>query len=57
VANAISYTPGSLTIDLAEEPLILYVHVLHFESIAAVLDEVAKLEDLVVAAVTEPTSA
>jgi multicomponent Na+:H+ antiporter subunit E len=57
LANAISYTPGSLTIDLAERPLILYVHVLHFESIAAVLDEVDKLEDLVVAAVADPATA
>lgn len=54
VANAISYTPGSLTIDLADGPLILYVHVLHFESVGAVRDEVARLEDLVVAAIGGP---
>jgi monovalent cation/proton antiporter MnhG/PhaG subunit len=57
IANAISYTPGSLTIDLAEGPLVLYVHVLHYESIEAVRGEVARLEDLVVAAVANPVGA
>ena len=51
VANAISYTPGSLTIDLSESPLVLYVHVLHFESADAIRSEVAELEDLVVTSV------
>ncbi|MDX2343168.1 MAG: Na+/H+ antiporter subunit E [Acidimicrobiia bacterium] len=54
VANAFSFTPGSLTIDLTEGPLVLYVHVLHFESVATVRADVAKLEDLVVAAVAQP---
>ncbi len=54
VANAISYTPGSLTIDLVEAPLVLYVHVLHFESVAEVHAEVARLEELVVAALVRP---
>lgn len=50
VANAISYTPGSLTIELTEDPLVLYVHVLHFESVEIVRDEVARLERTVSAA-------
>ena len=54
VANAISYTPGSLTIELTADPLVLYVHVLHFESVDAVRREVADLEDLVLAALGEP---
>ena len=53
VANAISYTPGSLTIELTEDPLVIYVHVLHFESVAAVQNEVAALERLVAAALGE----
>lgn len=57
VANAISYTPGSLTIDLTEAPLVLYVHVLHFESSDAVRDEVGRLEDLVMKALGEPVPA
>jgi multicomponent Na+:H+ antiporter subunit E len=56
VANAISYTPGSLTIELTEDPLVLYVHVLHFRSVAAVHEEVASLERLVVAALGEQIS-
>ncbi len=51
VANAVSYTPGSLTIELAEGPPVLYVHVLHFDSVRAVQEEVAELEARVVAAV------
>lgn len=51
VANAVSYTPGSLTIELAEDPMVLFVHVLHFESVDTVRQEVAQLEALVVAAV------
>lgn len=54
VANAISYTPGSLTIELAADPLVLYVHVLHFESPEEVQEQVARLEDLVLAALGEP---
>ncbi len=54
VANAISYTPGTLTIELTADPLVLYVHVLHFESVDAVRREVADLEDLVLAALGEP---
>jgi multicomponent Na+:H+ antiporter subunit E len=57
VANAISYTPGSLTIELTDDPLILYVHVLHFETAAEVREEVARLEDLVAAALGERVSA
>lgn len=54
VANAISYTPGTLTIELTADPLVLYVHVLHFESVDAVRRDVADLEDLVLAALGEP---
>ncbi len=57
VANAISYTPGSLTVELIEEPLVIYVHVLHFDSVAAVQDEVAELERLVAAALGESVPA
>ena len=44
VANAISYTPGSLTIEMTGDPLVLYVHVLHFESIEQVERDVRGLE-------------
>ncbi|MDJ0953640.1 MAG: Na+/H+ antiporter subunit E [Acidimicrobiia bacterium] len=57
VANAITYTPGTLTVELTEDPLVLYVHVLHFESVAAVRKDVAALEDLVCAALVTPQPA
>jgi multisubunit Na+/H+ antiporter MnhE subunit len=46
VANAVSFTPGTLTVELTANPLVVYVHVLHFESAAAVRREVAGLADL-----------
>ena len=57
VANAISYTPGSLTIELTEDPLVLYVHVLHFETSEEVRREVTHLEALVAAALDEKAPA
>ncbi len=56
VANAVSYTPGTLTIELTEDPLVLYVHVLHFESVEAVQQDVAALEDLVCSALVSAES-
>lgn len=44
VANAISLTPGTLTIEVRPEERMLYVHVLHLHSIEAVHLEVARLE-------------
>ncbi len=54
VANAISYTPGSLTVELTEEPLVLYVHVLHFISTEAVRADVARMERLAERALPAP---
>lgn len=50
VANAITLTPGTLTIDARGRPAVLYVHVLAFESIEATRDEVADLERRIVRA-------
>lgn len=44
VANAISLTPGTLTIEARPEERMLYVHVLHLRSIEAVRIDVARLE-------------
>ncbi len=44
VANAVSFTPGTLTIELTADPLTLYVHVLHFETVAEVEALVRSLE-------------
>ncbi|WP_040494311.1 Na+/H+ antiporter subunit E [Ilumatobacter nonamiensis] len=51
VANIISLIPGTLTLEVAERPSRLYIHVLHLRDIADVRAEVEHLEDLVVRAV------
>jgi monovalent cation/proton antiporter MnhG/PhaG subunit len=51
VANAVTFSPGTLTLELAgDDPIVLYVHVLHFESVDAVRAEIAALEQRVQAA-------
>lgn len=50
VANAISLTPGTLTIEVSREPAVLYVHVLHLRDIEAVRRDVYQLESLAVRA-------
>ena len=50
VANAITLTPGTLTIDARGRPAVLFVHVLSFESVEATRDEVADLERRIVEA-------
>lgn len=57
VANAITYTPGTLTIEVSGDPPTLYVHVLHFESPEQVAADVRRIEDLVLAALPAPTDA
>lgn len=50
IANAISLTPGTLTIEVREDPLRLYVHVLHLRNMTAVRRELHTLEQRAVAA-------
>ena len=50
VANAISLTPGTLTLEVREEPLVLYVHVLHLRDVEAVRRDVHHLEVLAIRA-------
>jgi multicomponent Na+:H+ antiporter subunit E len=50
VANAITLTPGTLTIDARGRPAVLFVHVLSFESVEATRGDVADLERRVVRA-------
>jgi multicomponent Na+:H+ antiporter subunit E len=50
VANAISLTPGTLTIEVRREPALLYVHVLHLHDIESVRRDVRTLETLAVRA-------
>lgn len=44
VANAISLTPGTLTIDIDRDPTVLYVHVLHLRNLERVRGDVLRLE-------------
>jgi multicomponent Na+:H+ antiporter subunit E len=50
VANAISLTPGTLTLEVVERPTVLYVHVLHLRDVDAVRTEVRYLEALAIRA-------
>lgn len=50
VANAITLTPGTLTIDARGRPAVLFVHVLAFESVEATRAEVDDLERRIVRA-------
>ncbi len=56
VANAITLTPGTITLEVHEHPTVLYVHVLHLHSLEAVRAEVRHLEELAIAAFGPPTS-
>jgi multicomponent Na+:H+ antiporter subunit E len=44
LANLISFTPGTLTLEVDEERSLLYVHALHMRSPDAVRRRVARLE-------------
>lgn len=50
VANMVSLTPGTLTLDVDAETMTLFVHVLHLESVGASRAEVLHLEQLAVGA-------
>lgn len=48
VANSISLTPGTLTLEVDRDPTVLYVHVLHLRSIEEVRADILQLEAHVV---------
>lgn len=50
VADAISLTPGTLTLEVTRQPLVLYVHALDLRDVEAVRRDVRKLEVLAVRA-------
>jgi multicomponent Na+:H+ antiporter subunit E len=50
VGNAISLTPGTVTLEVHEDPAVLYVHVLHLHDIEAVRHDVQHLELLAIKA-------
>lgn len=46
IANAISLTPGTLTLDVRGDPQVLYIHVMHLDDPEEVRRRVHRLEDL-----------
>ncbi len=56
VANAISLTPGTLTLEVRHRPPVLYVHVLHLDDIDAVRRDVQYLEVLAIRAFGSSTA-
>jgi multicomponent Na+:H+ antiporter subunit E len=47
VANAVTLTPGTLSLEVAGDPPVLYVHVLHLKEVEDVRRDVIRLEELV----------
>ncbi len=45
IANTVSLTPGTLTLEIRHDPLTLYVHIMHLKSIEDVRAEIGVLED------------
>jgi multicomponent Na+:H+ antiporter subunit E len=56
VADAVTLTPGTLTIEVGRNPPTLYVHVLHLRDVEAVRREVRHLEVLAVRAFGSPAA-
>lgn len=50
IADTISLTPGTLTVEVNREPLTLYVHVLHLRDVGRVRRDVRRIEVLAVRA-------
>lgn len=50
IANAISLTPGTLTLEVHDDPPTLYIHVLHLRTVEEVREDIRRLEDLAIAA-------
>lgn len=50
VANAISLTPGTLTLEVHRRPTVLYVHILHLQDIERTRRDIQKLERLAIQA-------
>ncbi|MER3396486.1 MAG: Na+/H+ antiporter subunit E [Acidimicrobiia bacterium] len=50
LANAISLTPGTLSLEIRRDPPLLYIHVLHLKSVDEVRRDIKRLERLVLEA-------
>jgi multicomponent Na+:H+ antiporter subunit E len=54
VADAITLTPGTMTLEVERDPTVLYVHVLHLYDLERVRRDIATLHRLVVRAIGSP---
>ncbi len=50
INHAVNLAPGTMVIDIDDDPAVVYVHVLHLEDPDDVHEEVRRLEDLALAA-------
>jgi multicomponent Na+:H+ antiporter subunit E len=50
VANVVTLTPGTITIEVEQSPPVLYVHVLHLHDLDAVRRDLLRIEELSVRA-------
>lgn len=50
IANTVSLTPGTLTLEVREQPPSLFVHIMHLRTIEEVREEIGRLEDLAIRA-------
>jgi multicomponent Na+:H+ antiporter subunit E len=53
-ANVIALTPGTLAIEVSNDPATLYVHVLHLHDIEQVRKEILHMQELIVRAFGSP---
>lgn len=56
LANAVSLTPGTLTLEVREDPPTLFVHVLHLRDIEDVRADIHRLEEVALAAFADDES-
>jgi multicomponent Na+:H+ antiporter subunit E len=57
LANSVSLTPGTLTLEVRPEPPTLYVHVLHLRAVEDVRADIHHLEEVALAAFGEDADA
>jgi multicomponent Na+:H+ antiporter subunit E len=50
MTNLVAISPGTMPIELRQDPIVLYVHVLHLTDVEQVRGEILHLADLVVRA-------
>ncbi len=54
ISNVLALTPGTMPLELDQDPNMLYVHVLHFDDVESVRRDILRLTDLAVRALGSP---